>query len=348
MRSLDAEHPAVALLERRLTLGGARSAPSRRRIDESGIREPRPEEASAAATGGLRRSGPRLALRSTTGRSRGLGVLSSTQSDEPAHGPGAAGRDLGELLDGPLAATAAFGRPDAGGASEPLERSAGERLGDLALDEPRRSAGYHARVHVLVRAPEPLPEPEPPSQQQEIAALLGQGDEAVRAGNRQQAIEIWSRIFLIDINNSEAVGRIEKARQEMAEGNRASPRASSADASVSRRATSRPPARLPGGPRPRRERRHRPLLLDRIEQELARPSSGLDLSKKAPQGDILAEEMADAAEPESPSSSSPSQRSAKEPKEARPKAPRAADGQAVRDGSRRLRCCSRSPSARTS
>ncbi|MEO8430500.1 MAG: tetratricopeptide repeat protein, partial [Acidobacteriota bacterium] len=37
---------------------------------------------------------------------------------------------------------------------------------------------------------------------------------------RQQAIEVWSRIFLIDINNSEAVTRIEKARQDMAEGNR--------------------------------------------------------------------------------------------------------------------------------
>ncbi|MEP6802698.1 MAG: hypothetical protein ABJC07_12200 [Acidobacteriota bacterium] len=54
----------------------------------------------------------------------------------------------------------------------------------------------------------------------EIAALLKQGDDAARRGERQQAIEVWSRIFLIDINNSEAVTRIEKARQEMAEGNR--------------------------------------------------------------------------------------------------------------------------------
>src|SRR5262249_34257286 len=39
-------------------------------------------------------------------------------------------------------------------------------------------------------------------------------------GDRQQAIEVWSRIFLIDINNAEAVSRIEKIRQEMAEGNK--------------------------------------------------------------------------------------------------------------------------------
>ena len=37
--------------------------------------------------------------------------------------------------------------------------------------------------------------------------------------------------------------------------------------------------------------------LDRIEQELARPSAGLDLSKKSPQRDILDEEMAESAEP---------------------------------------------------
>ncbi len=38
--------------------------------------------------------------------------------------------------------------------------------------------------------------------------------------------------------------------------------------------------------------------IDRIEQELARPSAGLDLSRKAPAGDILAEEMADASAPD--------------------------------------------------
>jgi tetratricopeptide (TPR) repeat protein len=56
--------------------------------------------------------------------------------------------------------------------------------------------------------------------EREIANILKQGDEAAARGDRQQAIEIWSRIFLIDINNSDAVTRIEKARQGMAEGNR--------------------------------------------------------------------------------------------------------------------------------
>jgi tetratricopeptide (TPR) repeat protein len=54
----------------------------------------------------------------------------------------------------------------------------------------------------------------------DIDALLKQGDEAARRGERQQAIEVWSRVFLIDINNAEAVTRIEKARQEMTDKSR--------------------------------------------------------------------------------------------------------------------------------
>ncbi|HEY6066519.1 MAG TPA: tetratricopeptide repeat protein [Thermoanaerobaculia bacterium] len=51
----------------------------------------------------------------------------------------------------------------------------------------------------------------------EIASLLKRGDDARSAGDRQQAIEIWSRIFLIDINNTDAVSRIENTRAEMSE-----------------------------------------------------------------------------------------------------------------------------------
>jgi tetratricopeptide (TPR) repeat protein len=58
------------------------------------------------------------------------------------------------------------------------------------------------------------------STEQEIAALLRQGDQARAGGDQQQAIEIWSRIFLIDINNSDAVERIEETRREMAEESR--------------------------------------------------------------------------------------------------------------------------------
>ncbi len=57
----------------------------------------------------------------------------------------------------------------------------------------------------------------PQSTEEQIELLLRQGDEARAAGDKQQAIEIWSRIFLIDIDNAEAVTRIEDARREMSE-----------------------------------------------------------------------------------------------------------------------------------
>src|SRR5262249_59303014 len=95
-------------------------------------------------------------------------------------------------------------------------------VGSSALEDPAPdlSGSAYSSAPATPFSAAPEPSPEPPSQQQEIASLLQQGDDAARSGNRQQAIEIWSRIFLIDINNSDAVGRIEKARQEMAEGNR--------------------------------------------------------------------------------------------------------------------------------
>jgi tetratricopeptide (TPR) repeat protein len=63
----------------------------------------------------------------------------------------------------------------------------------------------------------PVEDEESQAADREIARLLKQGDEVSAKGDRQQAIEVWSRVFLIDINNAAAVTRIEKARQEMAE-----------------------------------------------------------------------------------------------------------------------------------
>src|SRR5262249_45996682 len=63
----------------------------------------------------------------------------------------------------------------------------------------------------------PVEDEESQAADREIARLLKQGDEVSARGDRQQAIEVWSRVFLIDINNAAAVTRIEKARQETAE-----------------------------------------------------------------------------------------------------------------------------------
>jgi tetratricopeptide (TPR) repeat protein len=48
--------------------------------------------------------------------------------------------------------------------------------------------------------------------QRKIQQYLADGDRAARGGDYQQAIDLWSRIFLIDVTNDEASHRIESAK----------------------------------------------------------------------------------------------------------------------------------------
>jgi Tfp pilus assembly protein PilF len=51
-----------------------------------------------------------------------------------------------------------------------------------------------------------------PDDQKKIDQYLADGDKEFAAGNYQQAIDLWSRIFLIDVTNDAASERIEKAK----------------------------------------------------------------------------------------------------------------------------------------
>jgi tetratricopeptide (TPR) repeat protein len=289
MRSLDPEHPAVALLDRRL------AAPAPAEVGEStnpgfAITSAAPGQDSGGRLGDL--SLDSLSLDDSSPAV----VLPPAGMGNPATGPlSRPGNDFSDRFSGP-----AGGAPDLW-SEAPADQSG---LGDLSLDATPEPAyapepGFAVTPEsVFPRAPEPKPPaPEPPSQQQEIDSLLQRGDEAGRTGNRQQAIEIWSRIFLIDINNSEAVGRIENTRREMSEGNkrvaeglkRGREAFEAADFTGAREAFLEVLALDESDATAR-------SYIDRIESELARPSSGLDLAKKTPQSDILSEEMAEAAE----------------------------------------------------
>ncbi|MEP6470447.1 MAG: tetratricopeptide repeat protein [Acidobacteriota bacterium] len=128
----------------------------------------------------------------------------------------------------------------------------------------------------------------PETSEEQIALLLRQGDEARTAGDKQQAIEIWSRIFLIDINNADAVERIEETRRDMSEESRRVAAAleegresyARGDLDAARKqfdAVIPPEERVappPPGPAPRPE-----------------PPNPHDLSAMTPAGDVLAEEM---------------------------------------------------------
>jgi tetratricopeptide (TPR) repeat protein len=53
--------------------------------------------------------------------------------------------------------------------------------------------------------------------QRKIEQYLADGDRAAHSGNYQQAIDLWSRIFLIDVTNDEASSRIENAKTKRRE-----------------------------------------------------------------------------------------------------------------------------------
>ncbi|HXA16884.1 MAG TPA: tetratricopeptide repeat protein [Thermoanaerobaculia bacterium] len=53
--------------------------------------------------------------------------------------------------------------------------------------------------------------------QRKIQQYLADGDRAASAGDYQQAIDLWSRIFLIDVTNDEASHRIESAKAKRRE-----------------------------------------------------------------------------------------------------------------------------------
>ncbi len=53
--------------------------------------------------------------------------------------------------------------------------------------------------------------------QRKIDQFLSDGDRAFTAGDHQQAIDLWSRIFLIDVTNDQASDRIERAKAKRRE-----------------------------------------------------------------------------------------------------------------------------------
>ncbi len=262
MRGLDPDHPAVALLERRIG-----SAPAGAPAASAPPSAPPPppdfggldlDFSDPPATGGggfgnsleqpdihfddghtvslklppLERPSPGGA--SASAEPAGLDALSldslsldlppSVEPVEPP--PSSDGRS--SSMRGPLHDAGSSRQPDPPGAvpGSPADMWA-DGGGGLSLEESGGPAGVEpfSSTPMSTMSSDPgfgamEPEEDSAAGEREIGALLRQGDDAARRGERQQAIEIWSRIFLIDINNSEAVTRIEQARQEMAEGNR--------------------------------------------------------------------------------------------------------------------------------
>jgi tetratricopeptide (TPR) repeat protein len=111
----------------------------------------------------------------------------------------------------------------------------GGGLDDLRLNMPPGGPGAVGTIPAPASAPplasppsgpplaQPAPAPAPPRPVSGVQAdlritqFLKQGDEALARGNAQEAIDLWSRVFLIDLSNEEASRRIDAARESQAE-----------------------------------------------------------------------------------------------------------------------------------
>ena len=198
LRAADPQHPALPSLDRRLSAASTTAAPA------SG---PPPQDADEFSLGGPQSEG--------FGSSPAFGDFSSEPADLDPFRPTRS--DLhppapGEKVPG-AGGTGFFGFDDTAPEGDALVPPSPPPR-DMFLPEEQAPGGMGS-----LSAPE-IDEEEARAAEQEIGALLRQGDETAKKGDREQAIEIWSRIFLIDINNSEAVTRIEKARQEIADESR--------------------------------------------------------------------------------------------------------------------------------
>jgi tetratricopeptide (TPR) repeat protein len=62
-----------------------------------------------------------------------------------------------------------------------------------------------------------FPGPAPAASDPRIVQFLKQGDDAASRGNLQEAIDLWSRVFLIDLSNEDASRRIDATREKQNE-----------------------------------------------------------------------------------------------------------------------------------
>jgi tetratricopeptide (TPR) repeat protein len=253
MRGFDPDHPAVALLERRISPSTAPPAPppsppARKKSDTGEVRFDMAPEEPKIEFGHIPES---LQSAFDDGRTVAikLGDALPTPPSPPAAAPSSEGGLASLSLDslsldlpppvspvvppslddtnpgmGPLASPPPP-PPPPGSPADFWHEAPGGPEREAIASEPKLALAPPRPAAAPARVPPPPPtalaeEDDAGSSDKEIGVLLKQGDDAAHRGNRQQAIEIWSRIFLIDINNSDAVTRIEKARQEMAEGNR--------------------------------------------------------------------------------------------------------------------------------
>ncbi|MFN3412922.1 MAG: hypothetical protein ACK42L_02550 [Thermoanaerobaculum sp.] len=96
----------------------------------------------------------------------------------------------------------------------PAEQVELEAAWESAAQKSTSGFSFDAVAEVPVFSAEPAV---PESPEEKVAALLAEGQEAFDRGDYAQAVDVWTRIYLIDPHNQEAERRIEQARRRREE-----------------------------------------------------------------------------------------------------------------------------------
>ena len=132
----------------------------------------------------------------------------------PAAAPPAAQAPAFPAPPPPAPAPAAFGFEPA--APDPFAPPSPD-FGEAAPDPFAPSAAEADPFAVAPPVAAPAPAAPASGVDPRIAQFLRQGDEASARGQIQEAIDLWSRVFLIDLSNEEASRRIDAAREKQNE-----------------------------------------------------------------------------------------------------------------------------------
>jgi hypothetical protein len=214
-RKLDSSHPALLRFKDSLNRKKGQPAPAEPfdvpfgEPAATSPQEPSPFDASESFVVDSDPYGASPARAGDFGFVFGEDQLPGTPSSSPQTPPsGGAGIDQGFSFEDSFAPASPAGSSFSDGFSSPsgsgsFESTLGHAFGgetEPIIEEARTFDFSTASVETT------------PEEREKIAQFLKEGDELFEKADYQQAIDAWSRIFLIDVTSEEATNRIERAR----------------------------------------------------------------------------------------------------------------------------------------
>lgn len=212
MRSLDPTHPTVIRISQ--TLAGRGSAPAAPQTFSFDAPPSFVVDNAAPASGRAPAPAADFGFTFEEDKVPATPASSGFSFEAPAAKPPAAG--------GSSSGSLSFDKPaaDSGGFSFDTPAAAGgfgfgggaPQSGGFSFDAASEKTPAGGEFDFSAAAMETTPE-----DRQKIEQYLADGDSAFNSGDYQQAIDLWSRIFLIDVTNDQASERIESAKTKRRE-----------------------------------------------------------------------------------------------------------------------------------